>query len=108
MADNTYIKFGIYDIAGSLMEVEEVPVRGHNTHTVKRPVFAVESFAITASLRPDLTTEIGYSNNVQYTKASVGFRKAVRWDFGDGTFIEGQNASHYYSKPGKYKISCTF
>lgn len=36
------------------------------------------------------------------------FRKIVRWDFGDGTQIEGYQATHYYKVPGKYKISCTF
>ena len=36
------------------------------------------------------------------------FRKSVRWDFGDGTIVEGSFAEHYYKLPGKYKISCTF
>lgn len=36
------------------------------------------------------------------------FRKIVRWDFGDGTQIEGYSATHYYKVPGRYKISCTF
>lgn len=36
------------------------------------------------------------------------FRKAVLWNFGDGTLIEGIKASHYYKKPGKYRINCIF
>lgn len=36
------------------------------------------------------------------------FRKAVRWDFGDDTIIEGSSAEHYYKMSGKYTITCTF
>lgn len=36
------------------------------------------------------------------------YRKAVRWDFGDETIIEGSSAEHYYKIPGKYTITCTF
>lgn len=46
-----------------------------------------------------------YFESSTYTKK---YRKAVRWDFGDGTITEGSTAEHYYKIPGKYKISCTF
>ena len=36
------------------------------------------------------------------------FRRDVMWDFGDGTKVEGYNVEHYYKKPGRYKITCTF
>ena len=35
------------------------------------------------------------------------YRRSMRWDFGDGTIINGRNAVHYYKNPGKYTISCT-
>lgn len=36
------------------------------------------------------------------------YRKNVRWDFGDGTEIDGYSATHTYKTPGKYTITCTF
>lgn len=44
----------------------------------------------------------------QDTSYTSQFRKIVRWDFGDGTQIEGYEATHCYKIPGKYRISCTF
>lgn len=35
-------------------------------------------------------------------------RRSARWDFGDGTIVEGQYATHYYRKPGKYTIRVTY
>lgn len=43
------------------------------------------------------------------TNANIkNYRRKIRWDFGDGTIIEGYNAIHSYTTPGKYSISCTF
>ena len=36
-----------------------------------------------------------------------GYRKNVLWKFGDGNSKIGYNVSHYYTKPGKYEITCT-
>lgn len=36
------------------------------------------------------------------------YRNSIRWNFGDGTYVEGKTATHYYKNPGKYTISCTF
>lgn len=36
------------------------------------------------------------------------YRKNVRWNFGDGTEIDGYSATHTYKTPGKYTITCTF
>ena len=33
--------------------------------------------------------------------------KRILWDFGDGTITEAVTASHAYSFPGNYKVSCT-
>lgn len=35
------------------------------------------------------------------------YHSRARWDFGDGTVIEGVEATHYYKRPGRYEISCT-
>lgn len=32
--------------------------------------------------------------------------KRVVWSFGDGTTVESVTASHAYSKPGRYKVTC--
>lgn len=58
------------------------------------PLFPTDLYTIKTSV-----TKPNYTNK---------FRKAVRWDFGDGTIIEGSTATHHYNAPGKYKISCTF
>lgn len=47
-----------------------------------------------------------YFKNSNYAKNK--YRKSVRWNFGDGTITEGSSAEHYYTIPGKYKITCTF
>lgn len=36
------------------------------------------------------------------------YRKSVKWNFGDGTEIDGYSATHTYKTPGKYTITCTF
>ena len=32
--------------------------------------------------------------------------KTLRWDFGDGTISKEISATHAYSKPGQYKVTC--
>lgn len=61
----------------------------------KRPLFNVEQYKI----------RVYFPNSSSYTKT---YRKAVRWDFGDGTVVEGASAEHYYKTPGNYIIRCTF
>lgn len=53
---------------------------------------------INGELQTQLYTETTINN--------IGYRKQVLWDFGDGTRIEGYNAKHAYTRPGKYRISC--
>lgn len=64
-------------------------------NTAVLPLFACSQYKIKA-----------YFKSSAYAKSK--YRKAVRWDFGDGTVIEGSSAEHYYSTPGKYRITCTF
>lgn len=63
----------------------------NSIHNPETPLFNHESCSIKVSLPS------GYEKT---------FRKAVRWDFGDGTIIEAANAIHYYKNPGKYTIKC--
>lgn len=57
------------------------------------PIFAHESYKIKVELS-DKRYKNDYKNN-------------IRWDFGDGTVVVGQTATHYYKHPGKYQIKCT-
>lgn len=53
------------------------------------------------------THKIKVEFNEETSDNKVNFRASIRWDFGDGTVIEGLSATHYYSQPGKYIISAT-
>lgn len=61
---------------------------------VETPLFNHSSYRIKVELWPK-----NYN--------STYFRKTVRWDFGDGTIVDGYSAEHSYKKPGKYTITCT-
>ena len=77
-----------------------VPLFCHESYKIK-PTFnrnLDQSFAI-MDLGDDINTGKYYQKK---------FRRMVMWDFGDGHTEEGYSVEHYYSKPGRYKISCTF
>lgn len=96
------VPFGIVNIAG-LMKTD--------LNVVSNPVFSHESYTIRTTLDSSLDESFGIiqsktiENGKNYKKF---FRKNVRWDFGDGTEIDGQFATHSYKFPGKYKITCYF
>lgn len=97
---NVSVKFGIFNIAGKVMTVDEA------SSTVDRYVFAHSTFPITTSFDRNEDASFGHlENEGYYTKK---YRKSVLWDFGDGTQIEAPSATHFYTKPGKYRITCTF
>lgn len=84
---------------------------------ITRTIFAARSFPVTATLNPSFNEQsddktnagqIGILNNDLYYSKENGLRKSVEWDFGDGYTGKGQMASHNYTLPGKYRISCTF
>lgn len=62
---------------------------------INYPIFNVEQYKI----------RVYFPNSSSYTRV---YRKAVRWDFGDGTVIEGAAAEHSYKKSGSFTIRCTF
>lgn len=103
------VKFQINNIAGKM----NVAYDHSNVPTVDRYVFCHPSYKITASLRRD-NEETGYvkwidgSNNEKDHYYTRYFRRSVLWDFGDGHTYEGPSATHSYTKPGKYTITCTF
>jgi len=41
-------------------------------------------------------------------KPLVGTIKTWRWDFGDGTALEGQRGTHTFKEPGDYAVQLTF
>lgn len=78
-------------IITSLLTKKELKVENNN---VVLPLFPTDLYT--------------FKVNVSKSNYTNKFRKAVRWDFGDGTIKEGSSAEHYYKIPGKYKITCTF
>lgn len=88
---------GTDDIIGSEVVI---PLFCHETYKIK-PTFNTKldkSFAM-ISIKDD-------ANDGKYYQKK--FRRNVLWDFGDGYTEEGYSVEHYYSKPGRYKITCTF
>ena len=73
-------------INNTIVEVEE--------GIIKYPLFNSNQYKI----------KVSFANSAYAKK----YRKAVRWDFGDGTVKVGPSAEHYYKVAGKYKITCTF
>lgn len=103
------VKFGIANIGG-LMNVandyDGVP-------TADRYVFCHPSYTITTSLKRQDDNDYGVLHSESQSEVegkyyTRKFRKTVRWDFGDGTTVDAQHATHSYTKPGRYKITCTF
>lgn len=69
-------------------------------------------FSITNVIGEDIGDIIVYSNEGYMIKTKIGkmpsgYRKNILWDFGDGNTKMGYEVSHYYTKPGKYEITCT-
>lgn len=104
--------FGLLNIGGlmktqPIKDVDEVigaevvtPLFCHQTYKIK-PTFNISldsSFAI-IHIKNDI------HDGKHYQKK---FRRMVMWDFGDGHKEEGYSVEHSYSKPGRYKITCTF
>lgn len=88
---------GTDDIIGSEVVI---PLFCHETYKIK-PTFNTKldkSFAM-ISIKDD-------ANDGKYYQKK--FRRNVLWDFGDGYIEEGYSVEHHYSKPGRYKITCTF
>lgn len=78
----------------------------HNTIISKSsfPNDSLRLIPLTFFNHKDYKIEVMFEDN-SYTRV---FRKAVLWNFGDGTLVEGIRASHYYKTPGKYRINCIF
>lgn len=116
------VKFGILNIGGYM---PSRPIEGKSFHSeVIHPLFVGVGYKIKTTFNRNInyvldgekhsTSDFGavfynsesqYENGVYYQK---NFRRDVLWNFGDGTEIEGANVEHYYKKPGRYKITCTF
>lgn len=112
---NFDVQFGIRNAAAVMATNGDV-----GKPIIQRPIFAHPTYAITTTL------DAKYNNNgskygvfsykdAKETKPTYNgksymkvFRKEVEWDFGDGTTVRGYSATHSYSKPGKYTITCTF
>lgn len=102
------VPFGVLNIKG-LMTMNK-------DNVLESPVFAHSSYPITLTLDPSYNESFGKlsyyeeSPNPTFEGKSYQklYRKNVRWNFGDGTEVDGYSATHAYSLPGKYTITCTF
>ena len=92
-----------------------------NCIEIRRPIFSNEGDKIKTSFSGNLyytlddttsTYPLGYLYSKglgnKGNKYNKQYRKEVLWDFGDGTKKVGYNVEHYYKKPGRYCITCTF
>lgn len=104
--------FGLINIAG-LLKTNDIK-SGYDVvgYEVTVPLFCHETYKIKPTLNRKLNKKYGIMDSENtaddgkfYQKK---FRRDVLWDFGDGTKVEGYSVEHHYSKPGRYKISCTF
>lgn len=102
------VPFGVLNIKGLMTT--------NSDRVVEHPVFAHSTYPITLTLDPTYNKSFG---NLSYYDKKTNptfegktyqklYRKIARWNFGDGTEIEGYSATHAYSLPGKYTITCTF
>lgn len=110
------VPFGIMNMKG-LMPIQKYDEK---TDYCRRPVFAHESYPITCTLNSNIDPSFGKLHYLKYSESTKEqyplegqsyqkqYRKNVRWSFGDGTEIDGFTATHYYTIPGKYTITCTF
>ena len=104
--------FGLLNIGGL---VETTPIKNSNTVVGAEaviPLFCHESYKIKPTFNRNLDQSFAIMdlgddiNTGKYYQKK--FRRMVLWDFGDGHTEEGYSVEHYYSKPGRYKITCTF
>lgn len=110
------VKFGLIGINGKMNVLTGGDLNGYLT----TPIFAHDTFPVTCTINSIIDSEYGKLDYLLYNEQNAEkypyqsqsyqkvFRKIVRWDFGDGTEIEGYTATHHYTTPGKYKITCTF
>ena len=100
------VPFGIVNLKG-LMAMSEDKV-------IEQPIFAHPTYPITVTLDHSYSEGFGKlkynepGNLLEGKSYQKLYRKNVRWDFGDGTEVEGYSATHCYEIPGKYTITCTF
>lgn len=124
-ADKRHLKckFGLINLSGLMpmrnkVDENDAPLSSE----IIVPLFSHESYKVKTTFNTNLTFFGAYqtkssdfaimwfdypdvNHKAHYQKK---FRRDVLWDFGDGTQVHGYNAEHSYSKPGRYKITCTF
>lgn len=104
--------FGLLNIGGLMQTkpiTEESKEVGAETLV---PLFCHETYKIKPTFNRELDRKFAImessddNDNGKYYQKK--FRRMVLWDFGDGYKEEGYSVEHYYSQPGRYRISCTF
>lgn len=124
-ADKRHLKckFGLINLAGLMPMRNKVDEDGAPLSSeILVPLFSHESYKIKTTFNTNLTF-LGNSSEHSFDFAQMWFnypdvnhkahyqkkfRRDVLWDFGDGTQVQGYNVEHHYTKPGRYKITCTF
>lgn len=104
--------FGLLNIGGLIETTPIKSVDGIVGAEAVIPLFCHESYKIKPTFNRNLDNSFAIMdlgddiNSGKYYQKK--FRRMVMWDFGDGHTEEGYSVEHYYSKPGRYKITCTF
>lgn len=117
-------KFGLVNLAGLIpMRCEKDEQTGAPLSAeILVPLFSHESYKVKTTFNTNLTFfGTSQEKSTDFAKLwfdipdasdkkhyQTKFRRDVLWDFGDGTQVNGYSAEHHYSKPGRYKITCTF
>lgn len=124
-ADKRHLKckFGLINLAGLMPMRNKKDEDGSPLSSeITVPLFSHESYKIKTTFNTNLTS-FGTTQQLSNDYAEMWFnypdanhrghyqkkfRRDVLWDFGDGTQVQGYSVEHYYKKPGRYKITCTF
>ena len=99
------VPFGILNIKGLM--------KFNSDYVIEQPIFAHSTYPITTTLDPSYAKDYGNlsfkdKNPLEGKSYQKLYRKSVRWNFGDGTEVDGYSATHSYDIPGKYTVTCTF
>ncbi len=100
-ATHTYTKAGIYTVTLTVANPA-------GSNTVRK-----SNYIVVETLRPPKAaftanvTSGGAPLSVFFTDSSTGSPVSWLWNFGDGTTSTMQNATHTYTRPGKYTVTLT-